>query len=175
MSAPPHSWFFQFSPELGSLFQQNLFQRFHVNVIIRHSQLKQIDAVSFRDVGRNFKGEAVEPINGGSRNLFWGSNQVLQSKVEGEARIEREAPDNWGWSRNRGRSPRKNGGRGLGRELDEPLPRNFLKSRTWIYLFWCIFEANIWNKWQHAMVRDHVQLPTFMQKSKLNIWCLEIV
>ena len=34
------------------------------------------------------RGGAIEPIKGGSGNLFWGSNQVLQSKLEGEAQIE---------------------------------------------------------------------------------------
>ena len=58
-------------------------------------------------------------------------------------------------------------GEGSGEGLNEPLPRNFLKNRIWNHCYWCIFDANIWNKWQLA-VRDYVQLPTFMKKSILH-------
>ena len=55
----------------------------------------------------------------------------------------REAPEIWGWSLNRGRSPRKSGGRGLGRGLGEPLPRKFLEFRTSNRSIWCTVEKGI--------------------------------
>ena len=75
--------------------------------------------------------------------LEGGANQVRQSRVEGEARIEAaKRPKIKG---DRGRSPRKNGGKvWLGGSV--PLRRKFLKNKTWNHSFWCIFEANILNK-----------------------------
>ena len=55
----------------------------------------------------------------------------------------REAPEIWGWSPNRGWSPRKSGERGLGRGLGEPLPRKFLEFRTSNRSIWCIVEKGI--------------------------------
>ena len=91
--------------------------------------------------------------------ILGGPNQVLRPKVEGGARIEgakrpsrrREAPENWGRSPNRGRSPRKNGGRGLGRGLGEPLPRKFWKIKLEIIHFGAYLRQtfqinnNMWN------------------------------
>ena len=74
------------------------------------------------------------------------SARVSRAKYRGRSPSRgREAPENWGGSPNRGRSPKKSGGRGLGRGLGEPLPRKFLKNQTWNHSFWCIFEAVIWN------------------------------
>ena len=93
--------------------------------------------------------------------LGGGANQDPQSKVKGEARIEGamrpsidlgrspswgcKAPENWGRSPNRGRSPSKAGGGVWGGGSVSPLPRNFLKNQTWNHSFWCLFEAIIWN------------------------------
>ena len=95
---------------------------------------------------------------------FGGPNQILQSKVEGEARSnrgrDRSARESRAKPESKARSawelrakpesrmkPEKKRRRGLGRGLGEPLPRKFLKNETWNHSFWCIFEANFWNKW----------------------------
>ena len=80
---------------------------------------------------------------GGSRNLFWGPNQVLQSKVEGEVRIEGanhlriegEARVEGakrlrfeGEARTEGEAWEKTGEGSVG---DNPLPRKVLKNQTW--------------------------------------------
>ena len=82
---------------------------------------------------------------GGSRNLFWGPNQVFQSKVEGEARIEGAKRPRIegearvegakrlrieGEARTEGEAREKTGGGVWGGGLGEPLPRNFLKNQT---------------------------------------------
>ena len=30
-------------------------------------------------------------------------------------------------------------------------PQKFVKNQTWNHSFWCIFEANVWNKQQHML------------------------
>ena len=63
---------------------------------------------------------AVEPFYGGIGEFISGSNQVLQSKVEGEARIEGANPL---VIEDEVRTRKRYG--------DEPFPRNCLKNRTW--------------------------------------------
>ena len=69
-------------------------------------------------LGGGIEGEAR--IEGAKRPRIEGEARVEGAKhlrIEGEARTE-------------GRSPRKNGGRGLGRGLGEPLPRKFSINQT---------------------------------------------
>jgi len=94
------------------------------------------------------------------------------SRIKSKARIESAyiAPEIWG------QSPIKNGGNGSGegaRWLGEPLPRKFLKNRTWNYSFWCIFEANVWNKQKHAWFENMFNCPHSWATIS-NIWFLEI-
>ena len=86
----------------------------------------------------------VVNCRGGSRLFYWGGHKFfIQWDVFRVDKRGREAPENWGRSPNRGRSPRHSGGRGLGRGLGEPLPRKFLKIEIWNHSFWCIVEAKI--------------------------------
>ena len=79
-----------------------------------------------------------------------GPNQDPQSKIKGKARIEgakrpsiegearvegAKRPRIEGEAPNRGRSPRKNGGRGLGRGSVSPSPENFWKIKLEIIHF----------------------------------------
>ena len=66
---------------------------------------------------------------------------VLRTKPEPRARSAREfraKPESRA-------KPEIERGRGLGRGRGEPLPRNFLKIRTWNRAIWCIVEAKIYN------------------------------
>ena len=91
--------------------------------------------------------------------ILRGPNQGPQSKVKGGARIEgakrpsiegkarvegAKRPRIEGEARTEGEA-REKAGEGSGEGLGEPLPRKFLKNRTWNHSFWCIFEAIILN------------------------------
>ena len=138
------------------------------NGLLSRLRRSWMSLIAGRDVTRNLKGGSRWANLGRIREFILGSNQVLQSKVEGEARNEgaNQMIIYEGVVRTKEMS---------GERLTEPHPRNFLKNLTWNHSFWYIFETNIWNKMTTCMIRDHDQLPTFMKRSTLNIRCLEIV